>query len=53
MLFFLDHPGLVVFNDSLERHPRSSSEDGLQLHPLIGLSEAWGTGFSDMPCLSL
>ena len=53
MLFFLDHPRLVVFNDSLERHPRSSSKDGLQLHPLTGLSEALGTGLSDMPCSSL
>ena len=40
MPFFLDHSGLVVFNDSLERHPRSSFEDGLHLHPLTGLSKA-------------
>ena len=53
MLFFLDHSGLVVFDDSLERHLRSSSKDGLQLRPLTGLSEAGGTGLSDMPCLSL
>ena len=53
MQFFLNHPGLVVFDDSLERHPRSSSEDDLQLHPLIGLSEALGTGLLGMPCSSL
>ena len=53
MLFFLDHPGLVVFDDSLKRHPRSSSEDSLQLHPLIGLSKALGTGFVDTPYSSL
>ena len=41
MLFFLDHPWLVEFDDSLEKHPRNSSEDGLQLHPLTGLSRAW------------
>ena len=39
MMFFLDHSGLVVFNDSLERHLGSSSEDSLQLRPLTGLSE--------------
>ena len=53
MLFLLDHSGLEVFDDSLKRHLRSSSEDGLQLHPLTSLSEAWGTGLSDTPCLSL
>ena len=53
MLFLLDHSGLGVFDDSLKRHLRSSSEDGLQLHPLTSLSEAWGTGLSDTPCLSL
>ena len=53
MLFFLDHSRLEVFDDSLERHLRSSSEDGLQLRPLTGLSKAWGTGLSDTPCLSL
>ena len=53
MPFFLNHPGLVVFDDSLERHPRSSFEDGLQLHPLIGLSEAFETGLLGMPCSSL
>ena len=35
MLFFVFyHSGLVVFDDSLERHLRSSSKDGLQLRPL-------------------
>jgi len=34
----------MVFDDTLEKHPKSSSEDGLQLHPLIDLSEAWGKG---------
>ena len=53
MLFFLDHPGLVVFDDCLKMHLRSSSEGGLQLHPLTDLSEAWETGFLDTPCLSL
>jgi len=53
MLFFLDHPRLVVFDDSLEKHLGRSSKDGLQLHPLTGLSEAWGMGLLDMPCLSL
>ena len=53
MLFFLNHPRLVVFDDSLKRHPKSSSEDGLQLHPLTSLSMAWGTGLLDTPCLSL
>ena len=53
MLFFLDHSGLVVFGDSLERRLRSSFEDNLQLRPLSSLSEAWGTGLSDTPCLSL
>ena len=53
MLFFLDYSGLVVFDDSIERHLRSSSEDGLQLRPLTGLFEAWGTGLLDTPCLSL
>ena len=52
MLFFLDLLKLVVFDDSLERHPKSSSEDGLQLHPLTGLSEALGTGLSGMPRLN-
>ena len=40
MPFFLDHLKLVVFDDSLERHLRSSSDNGLQLHPLSSLSEA-------------
>ena len=53
MLFFLDHPGLVVFDDSLERHPRNSSEDGLQLCPLTSLFEALGTSLLDTPCSSL
>ena len=53
MLFSLDHSRLVVFDDSLKRHLRSSSEDGLQLHPLTSLSEAWGMGLSGAPCLSL
>ena len=39
MMFFLDHSGLVVFDDSLERHLGSSFEDSLQLHPLTGLFE--------------
>ena len=49
MLFFLDHSGLVVFDDGLQRHLRSSSEDGLQLRLLTSLSEAWGIGLSDTP----
>ena len=53
MLFFIDHPRRVVFDDSLERHLKSSSEYGLQLHPLTSLSEAWETGLLDTPCLSL
>ena len=43
-----DPPGLVVFDDSLERRPRNSSEDGLLLHPPASLFEAWGTGLLDM-----
>ena len=53
MLFTLDHSGLVVFEDSLERHLRSSSEGGLQLRLLTGLSEAWEMDLLGMPCLSL
>ena len=53
MLFSLDHSGLVVFDDSLERHLRSSFKDGLQLRLLTSLSEAWGMGLSGAPCLSL
>ena len=48
MPFFLDHPELVVFDDSLERHLRSLSEDGPLLHPPASLSKAWGMGFLDM-----
>ena len=39
---FLDHPKPKVSSDTLERHPESSSEDGLQWHPPIDLSEAYG-----------
>ena len=39
MLFFLNHSRLVVFDDSLERHLKSSSKDGLQLRPLTSQSE--------------
>ena len=53
MLFFLDHSGLVVFDDSLERRLRSSSKDGLRLLRPTGLSKAWGTGLSDTLYLSL
>ena len=53
MLLSLDHSRLVVFDDSLERHLRSSFEDGLQLRLLTGLSEAWGMGLLGTPCLSL
>ena len=44
----LDSPRLVVFDDSLERHLSSSSEDGLLLHPPARLSKAWGTGLLGM-----
>ena len=53
MPFFLDHPGLVVFDDSPERHPRSSFEDDLQLHPLTGLFKALQMGLLGTPCSSL
>ena len=53
MPFFLNNPRLVVFNDSFERHPKSSFDDGLQLHPLIDLLEALGTSLLDTPCSSL
>ena len=53
MLFSLDRSGLMVFDDSLERHLRSLFEDGLQLRPLTSLSEAWGIGLLGIPCLSL
>ena len=36
-----DHPKPMVFDGTLERHPRSSFEDGLPLHPLTDLSGAW------------
>ena len=49
----LDHPGLEVFDSSPERQPRSSFEDGLQLHPLTSLSEALGMGLLGTPCSSL
>ena len=48
MLFFPDHPGLVVFDDSPERRLRNSFEDGLLLHLLAGLFKAWGTGLLGM-----
>ena len=35
-----DHPSSMVFGGILGKHLRSSSEDGLQLHPLVGLFEA-------------
>ena len=53
MLFSLDHSGLVVFDDSLERYLKSSFEDDLQLRPLTSLFEAQGMGLLDTPCLSL
>ena len=53
MLFSLDYSGLVVYDDSLERHLRNSSDDGLLLRLLTSLSEAWGMGLSGTPCLSL
>ena len=37
-----DRPKLTVFDDSLERRPKSSFEDGLQLRLLIDLFEAGG-----------
>ena len=39
-MFSSDHPKLMVFDGTLKRQSRSSSEDGLQLHPLNDLSEA-------------
>ena len=53
MLFSLDHSGLVVFDDSLERHLRSLSEGGVRLRLLTSLSKAWGMGLLGIPCLSL
>ena len=53
MPFFLDHLGLVVFDDNPERYPRSLFEDGLQLHLLTGLSEALGMGLLGTPYSSL
>ena len=44
MQSFLDRLELTVFDDSPERRPKSSSEDGLQLCPPIDLSEAGGRG---------
>ena len=37
-LSFPNHLGLVAFGGILERRLRSSSKDGLQLHPPAGLS---------------
>ena len=34
----------MISNDNPERHPKSLSEDSLQLHPLIDLFEAGGKG---------
>ena len=53
MMFFLDLPGLVVFDDNSKKHPRSSFEGGLQLHLPTGLSEALGTDLLGTPCSSL
>ena len=53
MLFFLDPPGLVVFDDNPKRHPRSSFEGGPQLHPPTGLSKALGMGLLGTPYSSL
>ena len=37
-----DRPKLMVFDDSLERRPKSSFEDGLQLRLSIDLFEVGG-----------
>ena len=34
----------MVSNDNPERHPKNSSDDGLQLYPLIDLSKVGGNG---------
>ena len=41
-MFSLDHLKLKVFDGTLGRHPKSSSEDGLQWHPPTDLFKAWG-----------
>ena len=38
-MFSPDHPRLKVFDGIPKRHLKSSSEDGLQLLLLVGLSE--------------
>ena len=48
-----DHPEPAVFGGIPRRHPKSSSEDDQQLHPLAGLSEVWGKGPLDRPCSNL
>ena len=37
-MYSLDHLKLVVFGDAPRRHPKSSSENGLQLRPLADQS---------------
>ena len=53
MLSFPDHPEPVVFSGIPRRHPKSSSKDGLLLHPLSSLSKAWGKDLLDMLCSNL
>ena len=52
-LFSPSHPRLKVSDDTFERHPKSSSEDDLQWHPLASLSEAWGKDFLGRLCSDL
>ena len=51
--FFLDLPRLKVSGGSLERRPKSSSEDDLQWHPPFGLFKAWGMDLLGRPCSDL
>ena len=44
---------LAVFDGTLERHPKSSSDDGLRLRQPAGLYEAWGMDLSEKSYLNL
>ena len=49
----LNHPKLKVSGCSLGKHPKSSSEDDLQWHPLTSLSEIEGKDLLGRACLDL
>ena len=51
MMSSLNPPRPAIFDDSPERHPGNSSEDGPLLHPPANLSEVWGMGPLDRLCL--